>query len=71
MWGNADPHNINHWLPLATSGWPPSADLQWDEARGTCRNIAKGLQVCAESLHESQVCVFVCVWKGGGMEGMA
>lgn len=46
MWGNADPHNINHWLPLATSGWPPSADLQWDEAKGTCRNIAKGLQVC-------------------------
>lgn len=45
MWGNSDPNNIKHWLPLVTTDWPPSADLQWDEATTTCRNMATGLNV--------------------------
>ena len=45
VWGNSDSNNIMHWLPMVAADWPPSADLQWDEASSTCRNIAKGLQV--------------------------
>lgn len=44
IWGNADPNNVKHWVPLATTGWPPSTDLQWDEGTATCRNIATGLE---------------------------
>lgn len=45
IWGNSDSNNIKHWLPLVATAWPPSTDLQWDEATSTCRNVAKGLQV--------------------------
>lgn len=45
IWGNSDSNNIKHWLPVVAADWPPSADLQWDEASSTCRNIARGLQV--------------------------
>jgi hypothetical protein len=46
MWGNSDSNNVKHWLPLMTAAdWPPSADLQWDEASSTCRNLATGLKL--------------------------
>jgi hypothetical protein len=45
IWGNSDPNNIKHWLPLVTTEWPPTTDLQWDEPTSTCSNIPKGLQV--------------------------
>lgn len=45
IWGNADPNNIKHWLPLVAPEWPPSTDLQWDEATSTCRNVPTGLKL--------------------------
>lgn len=45
IWGNSDSNNIKHWQPVVAADWPPSADLQWDEASSSCRNIARGLQV--------------------------
>lgn len=45
IWGNSDPNNIQHWLPLVTTEWPPTTDLQWDEPTSTCHNVAQGLQV--------------------------
>jgi hypothetical protein len=45
IWGNSDSNNIKHWLPLVAADWPPSTELQWDEASSTCRNIVRGLKV--------------------------
>eukprot|EP00878_Enallax_costatus_P044555 GHUV01053224.1.p1 GENE.GHUV01053224.1~~GHUV01053224.1.p1 ORF type:complete len:376 (+),score=106.66 GHUV01053224.1:240-1367(+) len=41
-WGNSDPTNINQWVTLKSSNWPPTADLEWVEATGTCNNLVTG-----------------------------
>ncbi len=56
IWGNSDPNNIKHWLPLVTTEWAPTTDLQWDEPTTTCRNVAKGLQVRRHQKGRPSIC---------------
>lgn len=45
IWGNSDPANINQWVTLKSSDWPPAVNLEWDEATSTCNKVVTGFNL--------------------------
>jgi tectonic-1/3 len=44
VWGNSDATNVNEWVPVAVTGWPPAAPT-WSAAEQRCDGVVVGYEL--------------------------
>jgi len=44
VWGNSDAANVNEWVPVAVTGWPPAVPV-WSAAEQRCDGVVVGYEL--------------------------